>query len=148
MNTDPQLGSENLIPLLARFKFHTHKFPPNPSSAPFLVLTDGNGELSANPRPAFNLGWEDQAFGVSVVMHEQQDGRLLAEVSCTRTDLLDTSAVSVALMGMQEGQLLRKTVFLTVSENKGRSGSKDFGTLAAAVKEVGPQISLLVFLMI
>ena len=89
-----------------------------------------------------------QQLGLKVHVREREDGHLIASVFCTDATLLNKVAVSVAVAGMVEDRLLRKTIFLNVAENNGCSGSADFGLLADAVQTLGPQLGLVVFLLV
>src|SRR5260221_7831937 len=98
MNNDPKASVSDLFPMPKGMKIRTPKFGANPVSqfvcAPVCLDNDSSG-----PRPEFKICWEDQQQGVSVVMQERENGRLIADVFCTSAGLLDKAAVSVALVG-------------------------------------------------
>lgn len=68
-------------------------------------------------------------------------------MSCTNAGLLNRAAVSVGLVGTAEDRLIRKTIALDMPEKDGCSGLADFGRLTDAVKELGPQLGAVVFLV-
>ncbi len=67
---------------------------------------------------------------------------------CAHADQLNKLAASVALVGTNADQLIRKTIPLDVPEMTGCSGSADFGPLSEAVKQLGPQLGVVVFLLV
>jgi hypothetical protein len=136
------------LPLPEGVKLRTRKFGTNPTSALVPVpVGNGTGDSSA-PREEFGLDWEDPALGLTLRVRERDNGHLIAEVFSTDPARLNKAAVSVGLVGTVENGQLRKTIALTVAEENGCSGSADFGPLSAAVKELGPQIGVVAFLVV
>jgi hypothetical protein len=116
-----------------------------------LVATPQGGDLCDHltPRPEVVIRWEDPEHGLTVFVRERRDsGRLVADVFCTRAAQLNKLAVSVALVGTIEDQMIRKTIPLNVAEKTGCSGSADFGPLTEAVKELGTQLGVVVFMLV
>jgi hypothetical protein len=146
MNTDPTSNPPDFFPLPHGMKIRTPKFGAQPVS-PFFPVPITEGEPSA-VRPEFKICWEDQQQGLSVVVRERENGHLSAAVFCTDAGLLDKAAVSVGLMGATAEHSIHKTIPLNVRDKTGCSGSADFGPLACAVKELGPQLGVVVFLLI
>jgi hypothetical protein len=128
-------------------KLRTPKFGANPVS-PFVNASVGLDSASSEPQPEFKISWEDQQQGVSVVVQAGENGHLIADVFCTNFGLLDKAAVSVALVGTSTEQMIRKAIPLNAPQKHGCAGSADLGPLTAAVKELGPQLGLVVFLLL
>jgi hypothetical protein len=127
-------------------KIHYHKFGANPFSPLVQVPVETDG--SSDPGPAFKICWEDQQQGLSVVVQERENGRLIADAFSSDPAMVDSAAVSVALVGTTPDQIICKVVPFKVLQKNGCSGSADLGPLAGAVKELGPQIGLVVFLLV
>ncbi len=143
MSTEPRPSLSDLFPLPG-IKLRTHRFGKRPYSDIVTVPVDGD-QPANTPRPEFRIHWEDQEHGLTVLMRERGDGRLIADVSCADAGQLNKTFVSVALVGTATGRLIRKTIPLNVAEPPGCRGSADFGSLADAAKELGYQLGLIVF---
>ena len=148
MATDPKPPLPGHFPLPEGLKLRSRKFGVNPVSSLVPVPVGGDNGDSSNPRPQFEIAWEDNQQGLKVLVRERDDGHLIANVLCTDAGLLNKAAVSVGLMGTVEDRLIRKTIPLDVPEATGCSGSADFGPLADAVEELGPQLGVVVFLLV
>jgi hypothetical protein len=148
MSTDPKRTLPDLFPLPDGTKIRARKFGAKPVSPLVPAPVAGDKGDDAAPRAAFKIRWEDQQQGLTVLVRERGNGHLIADVFCTDAGLLDKAAVSVGLVGTVEDHLIRKTIPLDVSENSGCSGSADFGLLADAVKELGQQLGVVVFLLV
>jgi hypothetical protein len=147
MSNDPDPNLSDLFPLPKGMKIRTRKFGANPVSPLFPVPVDGDRSDSTKPRSEFQIRWENQPLGVTALVRERENGHLIADVFCTNADLLDKAWVSVGLMGTTD-QLIRKSIPLNVPAKNGCGGSADFGPLTAAVKELGPQLGVVVFLLL
>ena len=151
METDPKPPYTSMFPLPEGVKLRARKFGKNPFSA-FVPAPVGGDMAAAESRPPFQINWEDQQQGLSVLVRERTDGHLIADVFCTDASLHNKAAVSVFLAGNVDNNLIGKTIPLAAhaksdqQEKSGCSGSADFGPLTAAVKELGPQLGLIVFL--
>ncbi len=127
-------------------KVHSVKLGANPISA-FVPVPRSEGTDSAPAsRPAFEIPWEDQQQGLRVLVKERENGHLIADVFSTDAGLLNHAAVSVALVGAAEYPIC-KVIPLKVPDDSGCRGSADFGLLSGAVKELGPRLALVVFLL-
>jgi hypothetical protein len=129
-------------------KLRVRKFGANPTSPLVPTPVGGNQGASAAVRPEFRLRWEDQQQGLQVTVRERDNGHLIAEVFSTDPALLTKATVSVGLVGTIEDGLIRKTIPLDVPETTGCSGSADFGLLEDAVKELGSELGVVVFLLL
>jgi len=147
MNSDPKPNVSDLFPMPKGMKLRTPKFGANPVS-PFVYAPVGVDNCSPEPRPEFKICWEDHQQGVSVVVKAGENGHLIADVFCTNVGLLDKAAVSVALVGTSPEHMIRKAIPLNAPEKDGCGGTADLGPLTAAVKELGPQLGLVVFLLL
>jgi len=148
MSTDPKPNLWDLFPLPKGMKHRSPKFGANPTSPPVPVPVGGDKGDTTDPRPAFQIPWEDPQLGLKVLVQEREDGHLIADVFCTNAALLNKAAVSVGLVGTAVDPLIRKSIQLNVPEKNGCRGSWDFGLLTNTVKELGPQIGLIVFLLL
>jgi len=148
MTTDPKQTLLDLFPLPEGVKLRARKFGANPVSSFVPTPVGGDKGDSSNPRPEFKIAWEDKQQGLKILVRERENGHLIADVSCTDAGLLNKAAVSVGLVGTLEDHLIRKTIPLDVPEATGCRGSMDFGPLADAVKELGPQLGVVVFLLV
>jgi hypothetical protein len=126
-------------------KLRHPRFGANPISALFAVPITGNNGESSEPQPEFRISWEDQQQGLRVLVREREDGHLIAEAVCTNPGLFDEPVVSVGIVGAGVEPGNCRIIPLTVSENNSRSGSADLGLLKDAVKELGPQLGVVVF---
>jgi hypothetical protein len=147
MSTDPKPPLSDLFLLPEGIKIRVRKFGANPLS-PLVPVPVRPDKGDAAPRPAFQLRWEDPQQGLTVLVREQENGRLIANASCTDASLLNKAAMSVGLVGTVENYLIRKTIPLDAPEKTGCSGSADFGPLTEAVKQLGPQLGVVVFLLV
>ncbi len=147
MNTDPEPPLSELWPLPKHWKFRTRKIGAQPVSPlyPVAVARDNGNSI---PQSEFRIDWEDRELGITVQVREREDGHLIAEVRCTYADLIETSAVSVGLFGSAGEYAIRKSILLNVTGNDGRRGSADFGLLTDLVKELGPNLGVVVFLLV
>ena len=148
MNIDPKPALPDLFPLPEGIKLRARKFGTKPVSDFIPAPIPRDGADAAVPRPAFQLRWEDQQQGLTVFVREKANGHLIADVFCTDAGLLGKAAVSLGLVGEVEDHLIRKTIPLDVPEKHGCSGSADFGPLADAVKQLGPRLGVVVFLLV
>jgi len=148
MSTDPKPTLPDLFPLPEGTKIRARKFGAKPVSPLVPAPVGGDKGDAAAPRAAFKVCWEDPQQGLTVLVRERDNGHLIADVICTEAGLLDKAAVSVGLVGTVVDHLIRKTIPLDVPEKSGCSGSADFGPLADAVKELGPQLGVVVFLLV
>jgi hypothetical protein len=148
MNTDPKPTLADLFPLPEGTKLRVRKFGAKPVSELVPAPVGGNVAQAAAPRPEFKIHWEDQQQGLTVIVRERENGHLVAEVCCSDAGLHNKAAVSVGLVGTVEDHLIRKTIPLDVVVTGGCSGSADFGPLTAAVQELGPQLGVVVFLLV
>ena len=151
MNTNRPPSLSELFPLPKGVKLPTYKFGTNPV-APLQTVSLGEPAAHAGtPRSPFKITWEDKEQGLKVCVEERQENsHLIANVYGTHEELLNKAAVSVALMGTNETEVIRKTVPLCVAETNGTfrcSGSADLGLLADAVQRLGDRIGLVVFLV-
>ena len=127
-------------------QFRTRMFGAKVVSPLFPVPVQPGCESA--PRPLFEVRWEDPQLGRTVLVREQQDGHLIADVFAADSHLLNEAAVSVSLVGTAEDQMILKMVPLVVAEKNGCSGSADFGPLANAVQQLGSQLGVIVFLLL
>jgi hypothetical protein len=148
MNTDPQPTQPEPFPLPKGMKHRAPRFGANPVSPLVPAAIGENGGHSSEARPEFKICWEDQKQGLTLVVQERENGRLIAEVLCTNASLPQQAAVSVGLVGTAADHLIRKTIPLGMPENNGRRGSVDFGPLTEAVKELGPRLGVVMFLLV
>jgi len=142
----------DLYPLPEGVKLRTRKFGANPVT-PLKATPPGGAAFDSDPgRPEFQLRYEDQHLGLLALVREDVDSRhLIAEVFSSNPEHLNRqAAVSVALVGTVEEQMIRKTIPLKPDDHGQYrcSGSADFGTLDDAVRELGDQLGLMVFLII
>ncbi len=144
MNSD---SKPDLFPLPEGIKRRVHKFAKKPYSefVPASINEPQSGAASQSP---FAIRWEDQQQGLTVVVREQENGRLIADVFCNNAGLLGKAAVSVGLVGTKEERMIRKTVRLDVPAGSGCSGTADLGPLADAVAELGPKLAVIVILLL
>lgn len=147
MNVDPKSNPSDLIRLPKGMKIPSHRFGANPFSevvhAPVEMERD-----SSDRRQDFKICWEDQQQGLTVVVQERENGHLIADAFSSDPGMVDSAAVSVALIGTTPDQIICKIVPFKVLQKDGCSGSADFGLLSTAVKELGPQLGLVVFLLL
>src|SRR5947209_2115242 len=148
MNADPPPTFSDMFPQFKRFKFRTTKIGTKPVSPLYPVAIDGDKGAANAPRPHFKIDWQNEPLGITVHLHEREDGHVIADAHCTYADLLDTSAVSVGLYGSHGEHAIRKSVLLNVHESGGRRGSADFGLLTDLVKELGPELGVIAFLLV
>ena len=149
MKTESKQTVDDLYPLPESVKLRTHKFGKNPES-PLVPTPTGGDKGDASPaRTEFKIRWEDQEYGLTVLVRERREsGRLVADVFCNDAGRLNKLAVSVALVGTIDNRMIRKTIPLDVPEKTGCSGSADFRPLAEAVKELGTQLGVVVFMLL
>jgi hypothetical protein len=148
MSTEPKPTQSDPFPVPEGIKLRARKFGANPVSQLVAAPVGGPRGDDSAPRPPFRIDWEDTAQGLTVKVRERTGGHLIVEVVSTDPLLLKNAAVSVGLVGTVEDGLIRKTIPLDVPEEGGCSGSADFGPLAAAVTELGPQIGIVAFLLV
>jgi hypothetical protein len=149
MSTEHKPTLEGQYPLPEGVKLRTRKFGANPMSSLISTPPGGDRGDSSPARTEFKIRWEDQEHGLTVLIRERRDsGHLIADVFCTDAGRLNNLAVSVALVGTVEDQMIRKTIPLNVPEKTGCSGSADFGLLTDAVKELGAQLGVVVFMLV
>ena len=149
MTTENKLTLEGQYALPEGVKLRTRKFGANPMS-PLVATPPGGDRGDAGPaRTEFKIRWEDPDHGLTVLVRERREsGHLVADVFCTDAGQLNKLAVSVALVGTIEDQMIRKTIPLDVPEKIGCSGSADFGPLTEATKELGAQLGVVVFMLV
>ena len=146
MNKDNPLSLDDEYPLPKGVKLRTREFGTNAMSP--LVPIPANGDSNPAP-PEFMIRWEDQDHGLTVLVRERRDdGHLIADVVCTDADQLNKLAVSVALVGTKEMQMIRRTIPLAVPDRIGCSGSADLGLFSAAMEKLGNQLGVIVFRLI
>jgi hypothetical protein len=149
VNHDKKPSLADLYPLPEGVKIRTRKFGANPISPLVPTPSGGDRDDSSSARTEFKIRWEDQEHGLTVLIRERRDsGHLVGDVFCTDAAQLNKLAVSVALVGTNEDQMIRKTISLDVPETTGCSGSADFGPLIEAVQELGPQLGVVVFMLV
>jgi hypothetical protein len=106
----------------------------------------------STPHQTFKICWENQfsekdgGRKLSVVVHERDDGHLIAEVFCTDPGLVNVGVASVGLSGTIEEQRIHKSIPFRVLEKDGCSGSFDFGLFKNVVKELGQGMRVVTFL--
>jgi hypothetical protein len=149
VNIEGKPTLESQYPLPESVKLRTRKFGTNPVS-PLVSTPLGPDQAdSCLTPPEFKILWEDQEYGLTVHVDEQREsGHLVASVFCADAGQLNKLAVSVALVGAIDDQMIRKTIPLHVQEKTGCSGSADFGPLTEAVKELGPKLRVVVFMLV
>ncbi len=147
MATEPKPTLIDLFPLPEGVRIRERRFGANPVSSfvPVPVRDDKGDTL---PQSAFKLSWEDREQGLTVIVKEQNNGHLIANVFSTDASLLNKAVVSVALIGKMGNETIHKSIPLNVPEKDGSSGSKDFGLLTEAMKELGSLLGLIVFLTV
>ncbi len=145
MATDATPGVPELSPQPTRFKLRTRKFGAKPVSDYVTVPVSGR-QGGVDPQPRFELHWKDEQMGLTAVVREQENGRLIAEVFSSDAGLLGKAAVSVGLAGKEADHVINKVILLNAPVGNGCGGTVDFGPLADAVKELGTQIAVIVFL--
>lgn len=102
-------------------------------------------------RPEFQLRFEDNDLGILVLVRENVESKLIAEVFSTNPEHLNGGALSVALVGKLRIEFIRKSIPFTVEEQDGKfrcRGTWDFGKLEDAVQKLGDQLGLIVFLLV
>jgi hypothetical protein len=127
------------------FKLRTRKFGAKPVSDYVTVPVVGR-EHEVDPQTRFELHWEDAQMGLAAEVRELENGRLIAEVFCGDAGLLGKAAVCVGLAGKAADHVINKVILLNAPVGNGCGGTADFGLLADAVKELGTQIAVIVFL--
>jgi hypothetical protein len=148
---EPDLKStlDRLYPMPEGVKLRTRKLGKNPESQLVSTPTDAEIADSGPSRSAFTIHWEDKEYGLSVLVRESQEtGHLVADVFCTDAGQLNNLAVSVALVGTIDNQMIRRTIPLGALEKAGCSGSADFGPLTEAVKKLGSRLRIVVFMLV
>lgn len=120
-------------------KVRHRTFGKKPASALFAVPT----ELANPQRRPFALRWEDQAEGLSVVIAENDVGRMIANVAVTGNT--KPIAISIGLVGTNEYEWASKTIPLTRTNDADGQGSADFGSLADLAKRFGDRWCVVVF---
>jgi hypothetical protein len=110
--------------------------------------TVGSGymQVDANSPSRFAIQWEDEKLGLKVVLREEEDGRLMADVFCNNAELLGKSVVSVALIGKTPDPRISKSVPLDLPAPAGCRGTADFGLFSEAVYKLGDQLAMIAFL--
>ena len=96
MATEPKPTLIDLFPLPEGVRIRERRFGANPVSSFVPVpVRDDKGDTS--PQSAFKLSWEDREQGLTVIVKEQNNGHLIANVFSTDASLLNKAVVSVAL---------------------------------------------------
>jgi hypothetical protein len=144
MNSDLQPSVPNSFPPLEFFKLRKLKFGANPTR-PFVSVPPVWRKVSPEGSE-FVLRWEDSKQRLSVEVHENDDGRLIADVWSGDAKLLNKGAITVGIVGNAEFAKICKTIPLSIPANDGCSGSTDLGSLADALKELGSEFGMVVFL--
>jgi len=147
MSADPKPDMPDLFPLPPGVRLHTRKFAAKPYSEYVTVSANGKEDAGCT-QSQFAIRWEDQQQGLTVVVREQENGKLVADVVCNNAGLLGKAAVSVGLVGTIEGRMIRKTVPLNVPASGGCSGTADLGPLGDAVAELGSKLAVVVILLV
>lgn len=146
MNSDKNPTLDGMFPLPEGTKLRTRKFGVNPAM-PLKPICHGGEQ--ANQR--LSLRYSDPSLGLTVIVNEDREtGKLNAEVVCTDPGLMGKVAASVALVGHDESRMIRKTVKLDQPDDQtgGCRGSEDFGMLNDAVKRLGSDLGLVVFVLV
>jgi hypothetical protein len=147
MTNDQEPTLEEMWPLPPGIKLRRPQFGSSPESAPVTVRGSENTADATLNSERFEIRWKDPEQGFAVAMREQPDGRLIAEVSGVGNSLLG-KWVSVSLAGMVNDHLISKTIALKAPEQNGCNASADFGLLTDVARELGPQIRMIVFLLL
>jgi hypothetical protein len=148
MNPEPQPNPSAGFPLIPGLKPHVYRMGTQPVS-PFVPAPAGNGRGdSPSARPEFAIRWENTPLRLTAQVRERENGCLFAEVFCANPALLNRAAALVGLGGKTENLPRCKAIPLTVSEQGGCSGVADLGPLEDVVKELGPELALIVFLLL
>ncbi len=146
MNSDKNPLDE-IFPLPPGMKLATRKFGVNP---PLPLKAVRTGTQQTNLPLTFR--WEDSTLGLTVVINEDQTtGKLAAEAFCNDPALKGKAAASVALFGREEFKMIRKTIKFDQPDNRmgsGCCGSADSGQLSDAIALLGPEMGLLVFMVV
>jgi hypothetical protein len=148
MSHEKKPSPADLFPLPEWVKIRTRKFGANPVT-PLQPIP--SGESADANRPEFLLRFQDQDLGiVALVGEDRQSRHLLARVFSSKPEHLNEAAVSVAIVGTVEDQMLRKSIPLNTEEHGDYhcSGSADFGRFDDVVGKLGDQLGLIVFLLI
>jgi hypothetical protein len=153
MDTNRQTAELGGIPLPEGSRRRVYKFGKKPTTGFFSVpVLAGNG--NAVGRPPFTIDWSDAEQGLSAVVREREDGHLIAEVFCTDARLLHKAWVSVGLGGKVDALPIGKVIPLDTPaaadtpRKGGCHGSGELGLLTDAVKELGSELALVVFLLL
>jgi hypothetical protein len=77
-----------------------------------------------------------------------ESGHLIADVFYTGPVELKTAWVSVGLVGTLTPFPIHKTILLNEPEKDGCRGSANLGLLTDVVKEIGPQVGIITFLLL
>jgi hypothetical protein len=147
---DKEPSLADLYPLPEGVRLRSRKFGANPVT-PLQPTPSRGAECASGDAVEFLLRHEDQELGLFTRVREDADSHhLIAEVFSIHSEHLNQAAVSVALVGTVEDQMIRKTIPLNTEEHsKYRcSGSADFGKLEDAIRELGAQLGLIVFLVV
>jgi hypothetical protein len=75
------------------FKLRTRKFGARPVSD-YVTVPVGGRQGGVDPQPRFELHWKDEQMGLTAVLREQENGRLIAEVFSSDAGLLGKAVVS------------------------------------------------------
>jgi hypothetical protein len=151
MGPNSQRTFEELFPLPDGVKLRTRKFGVTPPTPLVQVPVPGQAADAGPGRPTLKIRWEDSTLGLTVLAREDAaTGRLIGEVFCSDPAMLNKASVSVALVGKHEHRMIRKTVKLDQPDNRtgGCRGSDDFGSLDNAIKELGAEMGLVVFVLL
>ena len=99
-------------------------------------------------RPLFRIEWEDPEFGLTVVVRELEDGKMMIDAFCSDAAMLDNLALAVGLVGKPDTMPITKHVYFDTPDPAGCRGSRSFDTFAQAVEYLGPRIGLAVHRLI
>jgi hypothetical protein len=143
MNSEEKTSSYP-FPVPEGVRVRSRRFGRKPAS-PMIVV---DAARAPGCEHGFTMHWEDAEQGLSVMAREQPDGRLLARVVCCDANLHGRAWLSVAVVGASSEHFIRQTIPLAAPDSDGHSGSADFGPFGDIVKELGPQLGMIVFLMV
>jgi hypothetical protein len=144
MSIDAGSSPADSFPLLPGFKRHKHKIGRNPVS-PFFPIPAAD---SSAPQAKLTLRHENPALELAVAIHERDDGRLLAEVTCTNSALLNKAAAFVGLFGKIREDTIGKMVPLNTPAPAGCSGTVDLVSLTELIQRLGREIAVTLMLCV
>jgi hypothetical protein len=139
---------EDLFPLPPGYKPRRYVIGTTPVSPPIFLPVDGDQDDSSAPRPPFETSWEDKKLGIRAVVREREDGRLMAQAFCTDAALLNKGTVFVSFGSGRADFNIGKSVRLTAPEEDGCSGSAVLEPFAQVVKDLGPEVRLVLSLLV